>query len=134
MGQNLELSFKRRRIADLAKNEKPFYIDGLNFELNNRQDLDTALEKSLKDALEEIGGASVRDSVLYYLREKYGIKLERISSNPMALVRALTDIFGVGEALVEKKMAEKFSATMNLKSSSKSLQETIKQARIESEA
>ncbi len=102
--------------------------------LGSKTDLDSALEGALREALEEIGGASVRDSVIYYLKEKYHIKFERISSNPSALIKALSDIFGVGESLLERKIADKLSERMNLKDGHRGLGEIIKESRVSSEA
>ncbi len=102
--------------------------------MKEEHDIDSILEKSLRDTLEEIGGTSVRDSVIYYLREKYQIKLDRMSSNPSALVKALIEIFGVGESLIEKKILEKFLSLFSLKDESGKLEDIIKRAKISAEA
>jgi hypothetical protein len=66
------------------------------------------IRQSLSESLEEIGGPSVRDSVFYYLREKYHVDLNKVSSNPSTLTKALSDIFGVGAGLIEKRWRQSF--------------------------
>jgi hypothetical protein len=83
----------------------------------------------LKKSLEEIGGPSVRDSVMYYLRERYGVSFERVSENPSTLVDALTDIFGVGESLIESRVSEKLSESLELPEKPVTIVEAIKLAK-----
>lgn len=76
--------------------------------------IDEKIEQVLEETLEEIGGSSVRDSTLYYLKEKYHLDFSGISSRPAVLIDALKDIFGKGELLVERKMTEKLLLAFNI--------------------
>jgi hypothetical protein len=76
--------------------------------------IDEKIEQVLVETLEEIGGSSVRDSTLYYLKEKYHLDFSGISRRPAVLIDALKDIFGKGELLIEKKMTEKLLNSLNI--------------------
>ena|SRR5579875_3475018 len=92
-------------------------------------DLDIVVEVSMRQALEEIGGDSIRDSIIFHLREKYSVKFEGISTNPITLKNALLKIFGAGARLIEKKIVENMAFRLDIDSRNKDLEQMIREAK-----
>jgi len=61
------------------------------------------LKKVVEETLAEYGGEPVKNAVIFYLTKMHGIRPEDILQKPEVFVKALNDIYGPFEKIIENE-------------------------------
>ncbi|MFP3131204.1 MAG: hypothetical protein RXR51_06475 [Nitrososphaeria archaeon] len=72
------------------------------------------LKKVVEETLAEYGGEPVKNAVLFHLTKMHGIRPEDILQKPEEFVKALNDIYGPFEKIIETELCEKIAKIYGL--------------------
>jgi len=72
------------------------------------------LKKVVEETLAEYGGEPVKNAVLFHLTKMHGIRPEDVLQKPEEFVKALNDIYGPFEKIIENELCEKIAKIYGL--------------------
>ncbi|NAY82074.1 MAG: hypothetical protein GU362_04235 [Thaumarchaeota archaeon] len=72
------------------------------------------LKRVVEETLAEYGGEPVKNAVIFYLTKMHGIRPEDVIQKPEEFVKALNDIYGSFEKIIETVLCEKIAKIYGL--------------------